>query len=98
MTAPERCPRCDRAECQRETTYEAWIDGPRDKNSATAGMHRFDVARRDCDAHAVNWRARCLAAEQRADDLRADGNQLRDRLVKAFARIDRLMEDAPHAD
>jgi hypothetical protein len=83
---PERCPRCDRAECAFHNASDADV-----RRGSLDGLS-------DCHDNRVDWRARCLAAEKRADDLRADGNQLRDRLVKAFARIDRLMEDAPHAD
>lgn len=46
---PARCATCDRAECP---------------DLRTQWMYYFEpAARQDCRAHAVDWRARCLAAE-----------------------------------
>lgn len=52
----ERCPRCDRAECPE-------FRGARDDDGT-------DWPHNDCVAHAVEWRSRCLAAEQERDRTR----------------------------
>ena len=58
MTTPaaERCPTCDREECPRH-------------GRTFSGIMAHAAAASDCDAHAVDWRARALAAEAALDEI-----------------------------
>lgn len=79
------CTNCGRAECQQtaldakwqeaSAAWQAEVDrGGSDidvwRRAQTAG-HALAPARADCNAHAVDWRARALAAEARVADLEA---------------------------
>lgn len=93
MTA-ERCPRCDRDYCP---------NFPPVRHDGTEGDRDCPVcvASRDCDAHAVDWRARALAAESERDALRADLKAWADELEKSrtgqfiAAEVRRRFLDAP---
>lgn len=53
-----KCERCDREECRRAAAAATLAAG---YDAATwASSKAADV---ECEAHAVDWRARCLAAE-----------------------------------
>jgi hypothetical protein len=62
---PERCPRCDRAECAFHNASDADV-----RRGSLDGLS-------DCHDNRVDWRARCLAAEKREADERERG--VRDR-------------------
>jgi len=87
-----RCPTCDRdgADCP---TWDTMIRGTLPNSDvrliALAAM-------RDCRAHAVDWRARCLAAEDAATDFRlaarAEIDRLNVELHEAAAKFAALVE------
>lgn len=70
-----RCEVCDREECQRAATDAAYraawgwttYDGLQAQRDAREAKL---AAAADCAAHAVNWRARALAAEAVPPDVR----------------------------
>ena len=70
MTATARCPRCDRlpTEC-RAAALRAEAFALADH--ATPAYRAFIAADADCYERAVDWRARCLAAEAERDALRS---------------------------
>ena len=75
MTA-DRCPTCDREECDRPAAADATAGIPGFGEDCTdednAKWSRLGFAVRNCLAHAVTadqWRARALAAEADADSL-----------------------------
>lgn len=55
------CPICDRLNCDRHT-YVSWAT-IRDKNSSPTGSSTLNQWIQECYDHAVDWRARALAAE-----------------------------------
>lgn len=65
-----RCANCDREECTREAKVrEACERAPfRDGAMFVARDETARIAREDCAAHTVDWHARCLLAEARADE------------------------------
>ena len=76
----ERCPTCDREGCQRERVdRESWewcqaaIADGRAGDYIQHAQGRTEVAERQlaavaaCEANAVDWRARALAAERRLE-------------------------------
>lgn len=62
--APDRCPRCDRAECRMSDIDNRILD---DKQRARIRSEHWA----DCYAATVDWRQRALDAEQERDELRA---------------------------
>jgi 8-oxo-dGTP diphosphatase len=59
----ERCPTCDRGDCPRLT--RTILEG----NQLLPGssyQHVWEVDKRDCESHAVDWRARYLEDQKRA--------------------------------
>ncbi len=65
----DRCPTCDR-EGTNCPTWDTLIRGTLPNIEV---RHVALAAMRDCRAHAVDWRARCLAAELLRAGLRALG-------------------------
>ena len=55
MSADQRCERCNRADCRRDDSWVAMTTGDPARSAANGD------ARRDCEAHAVDWRALALA-------------------------------------
>lgn len=87
MTA-ERCPRCDRNYCPRwawAVEYAAACNvTPRAAMDVQAGSRDdFDA----CQRHAVDWRTRSLAAEQRAEAAEAREARLREACVSAERKL-----------
>jgi len=68
----ERCPSCDRVGCPAADVEhnETCMNGA-DGYSYVAGCPRCD-ADRECDLHAVDWHARCLAAEEVSERRRVE--------------------------
>ena len=73
----DRCPICDRAECQRwhhERAAEAVLlvedRGSDDWGKEVRARIRHTPA---CESHRVDWRVRCFAAEAERDALRGRG-------------------------
>ena len=60
VEAEDRCSMCDRIDC-------AWNLGDHSE---------LDERSKDCRAHAVDWRARCLAAEALLRDLVRDAQSM----------------------
>jgi 8-oxo-dGTP diphosphatase len=62
-TVNERCPICDRGDCPRIT--RTILEG----NQLLPGssyQHVWEIDKRDCESHAVDWRARYLEDQKRA--------------------------------
>lgn len=78
----ERCKVCDRAGCPAVTN-----DPEPEHTDAPKWECPRCVAITDCAAHAVDWRARALAAEQRAEAAEAE----RDRMRAALSALPRYM-------
>ncbi len=60
----ERCPICDRPECQRSALWLAYMD--REDKRAPQTIAQGDAAmdaQGECERNRVDWRARCLKAE-----------------------------------
>ena len=83
MTA--RCPRCDRPrgdQSRADATFAVhmWRRGRIQHNAAVDAAQAEQPGmciEQTCDAHEVDWRARCLAAEAERDALRAERDALR---------------------
>lgn len=104
MTA-DRCPRCDRAECNRRALSIAYYRVSHRGRPLKGKGAEFQAAldallpvEDDCARHAVDWRTRALAAEQRAEDAEARESRLRavvDARLVAAAITAGEMERAP---
>lgn len=62
MPTADRCPTCDREDCPAACMMRSSPALYTDAQCVAAG--------RDCRAHAIDWRARCLAAESERDAMR----------------------------
>ena len=64
----ERCPRCDRPECDAKAATAAYYArvpiAPRDIDAVIAVQMRHAEACEECERNRVDWRARCLEAER----------------------------------
>ena len=80
MTPPdeaERCERCDREECCRDLVFN--------HDDACEPDCEGCACNRDCDAHAMDWRSRCLAAESEVERGRRLSDAAREALRAAMA-------------
>lgn len=68
MTAPDRCPVCDRP----QATAEQWARVERDENipAAEGAAVCWGEGEPQCTMARVDWRARALAAEAQRDEAR----------------------------
>lgn len=69
MTA-DRCPRCDRATCQRRALIPGSYKGNR------AGWQRWREVDANCHANRVDWRARALKYEEQIKEMSAKIREL----------------------
>ena len=78
-----KCKVCYREACQRVAFYEAWI-----QCGGSCCYKPFDLAAQDCEAHAVDWRTRALAAEAERDALAAEVERVREFLQPYATHVD----------
>jgi hypothetical protein len=64
------CPKCDDPACTVAALYQVMLDTPDDDANFDAAFDSWDFADSQCEARAVDWRARAQVAEAKIAKVR----------------------------